>query len=74
MAVVVLVEVMLRQSFCQDFIGVASDLTTWHTLTKNSLALWLSPSVSPPLSQCSPNLGCRSVLQMCPLGLDEQQS
>ena len=40
------IEVMLRQSFWQDCIGVASDLTTWHWLSL-TLTLGLLPSFSP---------------------------
>lgn len=62
----VFAQLMFGQSCWWIFVGVASDMTRGHTLTANSVILWLLQSFS-PLFQCSlsPRSRCMDQAPQC---------
>lgn len=62
---IVLLQLLCRQSWWWDFIGVAADITRRHILTASPLVLWLFPS---SVWKCSLSLRYWSLLYPLALG------
>ena len=63
----VLGQLLFRQLYKEDVMGITSDIISRHNLIGNSLILWLSPSSHPHWAQCSLSLRCKSALYLLDL-------